>query len=336
MSPIRPDLVELATALDALVTNEVTPSYALALRRDGELTQRFGGRLDGSAQVPDPATVYDVASLTKILATWGVVGRLIHDGHLALNAPLSRFFPGIGAGVGRHTVADLLTHRTTLPTATWLARYGDDIKHGVLTAATEDRSAVPAQYLNRGYLILGWLVEVIAGRPLSEVTADEWWRPLGMHDTQFTPLTGGIDPDRIAPTEVLADGNRLRGVVHDENARLLGGVAGHAGVFSTLADLALFLTALTDAPETLGLSQDYLAQSRSPLVPWTETRQRAIGWWVTPDQSLVRHDGFTGTTICYSPATGDFGILLTNAVYYSRRNPAVNQVRDQLSRAVAG
>jgi CubicO group peptidase (beta-lactamase class C family) len=333
-------LAGIVAELEDLVTDSVTPGYAFCMRRNGDVTYRYGGRLDQSPSSPCPTsdTVYDVASLTKVLATWGTVGRLIALGHVRLDDPVTTFFPDCNPAVGAHTIADLLLHRTTLPPSTWLAQYGEDrasIERGVLSAATEPRSSTPALYLNRGYIVLGWIIERVAARPLHEVVAAEWWRPLGMLHTYFNPLSEGVTPLECAPTErEQGDRPALRGIVHDENARHLGGTAGHAGAFSTLADLVRFMTLMLDSPGVLALQPGYLTASVDPLVPWMDKRARAFGWWVSDEGSLVRHDGFTGTTMCFAPATGNFAVLLTNAVYYGRRSPRIGRARDVLSQAV--
>ena len=333
----RQEIQQLLDALEGLVADRVTPGYAALLRVDGEDVELFGGTLDGEAgsPAPDRDTVYDIASLTKVLATWGVVGRLVADGPLRLEDPVSRFFPDVHAGWAEHTLADLLLHRTRLPTTTWLAQYGDDpvtIRTGVLSAEPVNRPSVPAQYLNRGYIVLGWVVEQVVGEPFDRVVERGWWGPLGLASTHFNPLDAGVPPRRIAPTEEIGgEIGRLRGVVHDENARLLGGVAGHAGTFSTLSDLSRFAGLVLRDDASLGLAPDFLRRSRTPVEEWTEDRSRALGWWVSRDGSLVRHDGFTGTTICLAPHTGNIGVLLTNAVHYGRRNPRVSAVRDLLS-----
>jgi CubicO group peptidase (beta-lactamase class C family) len=338
----RPDTQQLRAALEALVTDRVTPGYAAMLRTGGETVELFGGTLDDEAgsAAPDRDTVYDIASLTKVLATWGVMGRLVADGSVRLEDPVSRFFPDVHPGWAEHTLADLLLHRTQLPAATWLSQYGEEpgaIRTGVLSAEPVDRPSVPAQYLNRGYIVLGWVVENVVGEPFDQVVARVWWGPLGLGGTHFNPLDAGVPSRRIAPTEDIGgEVGRLRGVVHDENARWLGGVAGHAGAFSTLGDLSRFAGLVLGDDASLRLAPDFLRLSQTPVEEWTDDRYRALGWWVSRDGSLVRHDGFTGTTICLAPHTGDVGVLLTNAVYFGRRNPRVSAVRDLLSAITSG
>jgi len=212
------------------------------------------------------------------------VGRLLAHRLIGLEDPLSRFFADVHPGWTEHTIADLLLHRTRLPTATWLSQYGNDpeaVRYGVLTAEPADRPAEPAQYMNRGYLVLGWVVEAVTGGRFADVVAREWWYPLGLADTSFDPLVAGVAPERIAATEDMGGKfGRLRGVVHDENARLLGGVADQAGAFSTLNDLS------ADADRASPL---FTGESGEPggIPEWTEVAR--IGSQVTfaRDASLL-------------------------------------------------
>lgn len=130
------------------------------------------------------------------------MGRLVADGSVRLQDPVSRFFPNVHPGWAEHTLADLLLHRTQLPASTWLSQYGEEpgaIRTGVLSAEPVDRPSVPAQYLNRGYIVLGWLVESVVGEPFDQVVAREWWGSLGLGGTHFKPLDAGVPSGRIAP-----------------------------------------------------------------------------------------------------------------------------------------
>jgi CubicO group peptidase (beta-lactamase class C family) len=244
-------LTELAAPLSGLlqagVDDRVYPGAVWAVGDAGQT------RLTGAAGLLDPgdpaqpmnaATIFDVASLTKIIAVWAGIGTLWESGKLALEDTLAGLIPGHAGGhpLGQVTVRQLLTHTAGVPLrASLQALYGTDpaaIRAGVLHEELHRPPGQAVEYTDRAALITGYLLEALTGTPLDVIARDRIWAPLGMHRTRFGPLPPGLAA-RCAPTEAdQQTGTHLKGVAHDFSARLLGGVCGIAGAFSTLDDTA--------------------------------------------------------------------------------------------------
>ncbi|MFI6713574.1 serine hydrolase domain-containing protein [Nonomuraea sp. NPDC050478] len=305
----------------------------------------------GRCGVLDPAqpdiamridTVFDIASLTKIVAVWAVIGTLWQEQKLPLDEPLAGFWPEVADHpLGQITARHLLTHTAGVPLRANLKNlYGTDphaIRHGVLAEALHRPPGEAVEYTDRAALILGFLAEHLTATPLDRLAAQRIWHPLGMNDTHFGPLPSHL-ATRSAPTELDEDtGAHLKGIAHDFSARLLGGVCGIAGAFSTLADLALFqrhLLAPGHAPfesETVGFSPAWVAESlqvhTGDLAP-----ARGLFWHpapgTRPEDDIYVHYGFTGTGMWTSPKQGRWAILLTNKLYYSRDRDPLTTVRN--------
>jgi CubicO group peptidase (beta-lactamase class C family) len=219
-----------------------------------------GTRAGGAAGVLDPdqpdvpmlpESVFDVASLTKILAVWSTIGALWEDGRLSLDEPLGDFWPEVtGHLLGQVTARNLLTHTAGVPLRAQLKNlYGAEptaIRTGVLHEALHRPPGEAVEYTDRAALILGYLAEHLSGRPLDRLATERIWQPLGMNATRFGPLSAD-QAALSAPTELDQDtGHHLRGTAHDFSARLLGGVCGIAGTFSTADDLSAFLRYMLD------------------------------------------------------------------------------------------
>src|SRR5690606_22842212 len=256
----RAALDRIDRLVEFAILNGATPGAAVAIGRHGRIVKLRGyGRLDwrdGFRNVTD-GTIYDLASLTKVVATTAAVMKLVDEGRLDLDAPISRYLPEWSNRPERRsvTVRNLLLHDSGLPAWAPLhnegrgrADYRANIAGLRLLATPGERTV----YSDLGFILLAVIVEEIAGEPLDEFLQTRLYGPLGMLDTGFNPLgwdvrTGAADDEttilgRIAPTE--RTGPELdafiHGTAHDENARGLGGVAGHAGLFSTARDLAVF------------------------------------------------------------------------------------------------
>nr|BEK67369.1 hypothetical protein KPHV_45960 [Kitasatospora purpeofusca] len=184
----------------------------------------------------------------------------------------------------------------------------------------EDLIAEPGaghRYINRGFILLGLALAHTRGRRLDELAAD-LWRSLGMTATAYGPLTRSA---RVAPTEQrLPGGPRLWGLPHDDNAALLGGVAGHAGVFTTPADLAAFATALPSSHANGGDVGRWLADSLQPLAGIEPGLDRGLAWILADEGRVAYHHGFTGTSLYLAPHTGRYLAICTNAVYHHQDN----------------
>jgi beta-glucosidase-like glycosyl hydrolase/CubicO group peptidase (beta-lactamase class C family) len=294
-------LARVDSVIEAAIADSATPGAALAVGRRGRLVRLRGyGRIDWSSPSrggPGPgapiapaatdSTIWDIASLTKAVATTTAVMQLVAEGAIELDRPVAAYLPWFGAeGKEAITVRQLLLHRGGLPPfrpwwraarhdaagkAAPLGRgaYRDSLAALTLVATPGDSTI----YSDLGFIALGFLVEEVAGEPLDAVARERIFAPLGMRETTFTPPAAQLP--RIAPTEVdtFAGRGHVRGFVHDENAWAMGGVAGHAGVFASARDLARFAEALLDAaraaPDVPGAVPASL--TGAPALPGAET-----------------------------------------------------------------
>ncbi|GAA1162051.1 CubicO group peptidase (beta-lactamase class C family) [Kitasatospora gansuensis] len=270
---------------------------------------------------PGPDTRYDLASLTKVVATWALAGQARADRRITLSAPIRSLLPEVpddapGGGV---TVGQILTHTSGLRPETRLDLYHGRSEPLAQLICSEPLTGTPGkahQYINRGFILLGLALAQLHHRPL-ETLAAELWTALGMTGTAYGPLTRTTT---VAPTvQRLSGAPRLHGTVHDDAAALLGGVAGHAGVFGTAADLATFADRLLDADGELGNWLGFSARPRARIEPGLG---RGLAWIVTDDGNALYHHGFTGTSLYLAPATGRYLALCTNAVYHRPDNRA--------------
>ncbi|WP_327674935.1 serine hydrolase domain-containing protein [Kitasatospora sp. NBC_00458] len=307
---------------------------------------RYGvlGRGPHGAREADHDTVFDLASITKIVALWPCAGALWRDGRLPLDRPIGRYWPeAAGRPAGEVTARQLLTHTAGMPLRTRFAElYGRDraaILAGVLDTPLYRPPGTAVEYTDRAAVLLGHLVGSLAGEPLDELAARQVWQPLGMADTRYGPLGPDLAA-RTAPTEYeRSAGGVLCGVVHDPSARLLGGVSGNAGAFSTARDLERFLTALLDPPAGLPWGGPWLAESLREQTGGLEPA-RGLSWLCAagtdPAEGTFVHYGFTGTGIWVSRRLGRWALLLTNKVHYDRDFQPLTDLRNAYRRAVFG
>lgn len=272
-----------------------------------------------------PATVdtpFDVASLTKLFTAVAVVQQL-ERGTLGIDARVGAYLPDFhGAAVHGITVRQLLTHTSGLRPELPLYDCPDDTARLDLLRAEAPTSAPGAyRYSDLNLLLLQQVLERITGRPLDVLVRDGITRPLGMTATDFGPCPGAAATEDQRRPWAKADRGMLRGVVHDENAWALGGVAGHAGLFSTGRDLAIFCRALLAGgaygPARI-LGPDFVDLLLAPpglgfLVdqPWFMGELAG--------QGAAGHTGFTGTSLVLDRATDTFLVLLANTVHPRRR-----------------
>ncbi|MFI9390936.1 serine hydrolase domain-containing protein [Streptomyces bauhiniae] len=327
------DIDRIEALLGEGVRDKVYPGAVWAV---GDAT---GARAQGAVGVLDPHepdvpmcadTVFDVASLTKILAVWSSIGALWEDGALDLDQPLGGFWPEVtGRSLGAVTARQLLTHTAGLPLRAQLRNlYGtdeDDIRRGVLHEQLHRRPGEAVEYTDRAALILGYLAEHLAGQPLDQLANARVWQPLGMNCTRFGPLPDEIAV-RCAPTELDPDTDtHLKGVAHDFSARLLGGVCGIAGTFTVVDDLAMFLRHLLT---------DTSAWTANSLTVQTGTLEPARGlFWhpapgTAPGEDVWVHYGFTGTGMWLAPRQQRWAVLLTNKLYYTRDRQPLTEIRN--------
>ena len=318
------------------------PGAAVVVGRKGATVWQKGyGHLgwtsDSPAVVPDQ-TIYDLASLTKVIGTTTAAMILYDEGKLVLDEKVTRYLPAFSGGLkDLITVRELLEHRSGLPAGRELWRHAhspEEARQLVLDTPLEYRPDHGQVYSDLGADILGWVVEAVAGMPLDRFLADRVFTPLGMTDTGFRPSDSLVY--RIAPTEVSPPrGYPIRGEVHDENAFALGGVAGHAGLFSTASDLAVFAQMMLNDGTYDGVR--IVADSTVRLFTARASGNRALGWEVADgvhgagnylSGSAYGHTGFTGTSIWIDPEREMFVILLTNRVHEARAKGAAKVIAD--------
>ena len=271
-------------------------------------------------------TVFDCASLTKVVATTMAVMQLWEQGKLRMNDPVAEYLPEFGQnGKQDITIRQLLVHFSGLAPDMDLTKpwEGKETAYRIaFEEAPEHTSGAGFLYSDINFVVLGALVERLSGEPLDQYAAKHVFAPLGMKETRFLPPASW--EARIAPTEEDEEHHLLRGVVHDPTARRMGGVAGNAGVFSTADDLALFAQALLDGGRGV-LTPATVAKMTAPQQPANSTVLRGFGWDIDSPLSSNRgellpvggygHTGFTGTSLWIDPATKTYIVLLTNAVH---------------------
>jgi CubicO group peptidase (beta-lactamase class C family) len=328
------------------------PGAAVVVGRKGAAVWERGfGRLSwtkDSPQVNPGESLFDLASLTKVVGTTTAIMILFDEGKVGLDDPVSRFIPQFAGGEkDLVTIRQLLEHRSGLPAGRdlWrLARTPEEARWAVIETPLAYHPGQYVEYSDLGADMLGFVVEAASGERLDQFLAHRVWEPLGMTDTFFKPADSLVS--RIAPTEINPPrGYPLRGEVHDENAFALGGVAGHAGLFSSAADLAVFAQMMLNGGEYNGAR--IIADSTVALFTSRAVRTRALGWDTCGgDGSCGKylsgraygHTGFTGTSLWIDPDRDMFVILLTNRVHAARaRRPAkvIADVRADLSDAAA-
>lgn len=341
-------------AVDRVVTRGIDaggyPGAAVIIgRQGGAVVKRGYGRLswgpDASAVNPD-RSIYDIASLTKVVGTTTAIMILFDEGKVSLDAPVSRYIPEFAGGEkDLVTVRQLLTHRSGLPAGRDLWRLTNDPAEARRLVLSTPLVAHPGQYYEYSDLgadVLGMIVEAASGQRLDQFLSERVFEPLGMHDTFFRPSPSLRD--RIAPTEVAPPrGYPLRGEVHDENAYALGGVAGHAGLFSTASDLAVFAQMMLNRGVYNGVR--IISDSTVTLFTRRTAGHRALGWDTAMGEygsgqyltdRAYGHTGYTGTSMWIDPDRSMFVILLTNRVHASRAlHPlrVISDVRADLSDA---
>lgn len=343
-------LDDLDRMLDRFVAEGAFPGGVIAVGHRGRLVHLhpFGRLAYGEDAAPVEAdTIYDLASLTKVVATTTMAMILVDEGRLDLDRKVQDYLPLFkGPGKEAVTVRHLLTHRSGID---WWAPLYEELegsKAYLERVQAMDLVFEPgAEYLysDLGIILLGEILERVAGQPLEDFVQERVFRPLAMTDTVYRP--GEDLLERVAPTEIDAWRGRLvRGEVHDENAFALGGVAPHAGLFSTAGDLARFCQMLLNG----GVLEHRRIVSRATVELFTrragtDDSMRALGWDTkSPDKSSAGsffssrsfgHTGFTGTSIWIDPERELFVVLLTNRVHPTRDNQLIREARPAVADA---
>src|SRR5262245_39051552 len=345
-SPSAPPQTERLQAIEPLVQQSISekklPGAVVVIARGDKILyeKAIGHRaLQPAAEPMTLDTIFDLASLTKVVATTTSVMILLEEGKIRLTDRVSTFIPGFERyGKQDITVRHLMTHVSGLRPDVDLGDMWSGSEKAIELAIEEVPTSAPGErfvYSDINYFLLGDIVRRVSGATLDKFAHDRIFAPLGMKDTMFLPpaaLRG-----RIAPTESCTplgwpcEGpgmSMLRGVVHDPTARRMGGVAGHAGLFSTAADLTTFCRMLLNGGSYHGtriLSPLAVAKMTTAATDPRDRSVRGLGWDIDSAYSSNRgellpvgsfgHTGFTGTSLWIDPTTGMFVVFLSNRVH---------------------
>lgn len=337
----------------AINDNEL-PGAVVIVGHNGHIVYRkaFGDReVEPRHEKMTVGTIFDCASLTKVVATSPAVMQLVEEGKIRLNDPVSKYLTAFGTnGKQWITVRELLTHYSGLQpdlplSPAWTGR--DTALRMIDGLKPQFAPGSHFQYSDLNFIVLAELVRHVTGEPIDRYALGHIWQPLGMTHTRYLPPASWRP--RIAPTEYdRADHEWLRGVVHDPTARAMGGVAGNAGMFSTAGDLAKYAQMMlnggrgSDGARVLtGLA---VAKMTTPQSPFNIPDARGLGWDLDSPFSTNRgellpvgsygHTGFTGTSVWIDPYTRTYVIILSNAVHPSGRPPVIS-LRDRVATTVA-
>jgi len=358
-APVPPVLVtdlttyaERLAPVDGIVKNAIAnghaPGAVVVIGHQGKVIYRgaFGNRSTEPTVEPMTVdTVFDMASLTKVMATTGSVMRMVQLGQIKLNDPVARYIPEFAQnGKGEVTIRELLTHYSGLRPDLDLKPEWTSQLEAFRLANAEKLINPPGStfvYSDINFIVLGELVQKLSGMTLNRYAEVFIFEPLGMTNSRFLPPQSWFL--RIAPTaKDERSGLMLRGLVHDPTARQMGGVAGHAGLFSTADDTAKLAQALLNggAPVWSKLTVEKMT---TPQQPPNMTVLRGLGWDIDSPFSSNRgellpvgsfgHTGFTGTSLWIDPTTDTYIVILTNAVHVKNGN--VVTLRSEVATAVA-
>ncbi len=332
-------------AIDSLIRKTIQdkgfPGAALAIGRAGTLVklEGYGHYTYHSDQPVTPDSPFDMASLTKVIATTTAAMQLYEQGRLDLDAPVRKYLPAFDTnGKAAITIRQLLTHTSGMPPYIPFHKEGVTTREAVIDSIfalkLDADPGARSKYSDFSMITLALVVEEISGQDFASYAQTQVFTPLGMHNTGFRK-TGKPDKS-VVPTEVddYFRNRLIQGEVHDETAWILGGTAGHAGLFSTASDLAQFAFMITNGGRVNGksfLKPETIRLFTTPVDPEKKDHTRALGWDTKSTNGYSSagqlfgpnsfgHTGFTGTSIWIDPDQQLFVILLTNRVYPSRNN----------------
>ncbi len=350
VQPARSDAVirdSVRQILDRALRDSAFPGAIAVVGTQSRVIAEYGvGHLDWApSPVPNDHTLWDLASLTKVVGLTSGVMQLVAQGRLSLDAPVQRYIPTwTGPGKERVTLRHLLTHTSGLPAF----KPYDEITHDpdslaklMFSTQLDTTPGAKMVYSDIGAYMMGRVLQAVTGQTLDAYLAEHVFGPAGMTETMYNP-PASLKP-RIAPTEIdPRRGGLVWGKVHDERAYYLNGVSAHAGLFSSAHDLTRFAQMYLDG----GVIDGVRILPRREITDFTATRRvadRAIGWQ-KPDGTnsaghhmstlAFGHTGFTGTSIWMDPAHNVFVILLSNRVNPTRANSRIGRVRVALADAV--
>jgi len=344
-------LAQLDEVIEASIAQEETPGAVVLVARQGRIVYRKS--LGHRALIPRQEamtldTLFDVASLTKVLATATSILILVEEGKVSLTDRVSQYLPPFAQeGKDPITVVQLLTHYSGLRADLDLDEPWEGYETAIELAFQEKPISPPGErfiYSDINYIVLAEMVREVSGQNLNEFAAKRIFWPLGMTNTRFLPPPQ--IHDQIAPTD-FRDGQLLRGVVHDPTTARMGGVSGHAGVFSTVEDTAIYAQMILNGGLYNGvriLSPLSVLQMTTPQSPVGATDWRGLGFDIrTPFSGprgdlfpvgSVGHTGFTGTSLWIDPVSEVFVILFTNRVHPDGKGSVIS-LRKRVASVVA-
>lgn len=342
----------LDDAIEQAIHEKRIPGAVLLVGHKGVVVYRkaYGRRAEVPAFEPMTVdTIFDCASLTKVVATTSGLMKLLEEGKLRLNSRVTDYLPEFQGGKSDITIRNLMTHFSGLRPDLDLEPAWSGYETGIQRALIDKPAGPPGVrfvYSDINFILLGEIVHRLSGDMLPDYVHKIAFSPLGMHDTMFQP-PASLRP-RIAPTEMLDKEHvLLRGVVHDPTARDMGGIAGHAGLFSTADDLSRFCQMLLDKGTWQGsriFSPLTIEKFTTPQSPPDQPILRGLGWDIDSPYSGERgdlfpigsygHTGFTGTSLWMDQRSNTYVILLTNSVHPHLR-PAITQLRGKVATIVA-
>jgi CubicO group peptidase (beta-lactamase class C family) len=339
------------------IEKETMPGAVVLIARRGKIVlEEALGRMsyEPNAEAMTPETIFDLASVTKVAVTTTLAMMLADRGELNLNAPVQTYVSEFqGEGKERVTVRDLFAHCSGM--RSWVPFFREieatspaGAKSAVIDAICRMPPSHPLRsktaYSDPAYILLGEMIEGIAERPLDTLAEDWIFGPLGMVDTLYRPTQSLLH--RIAPTELEPwRGRVVRGEVHDENCFFVGGVTGHAGLFGTASDLAIFGQMMVNG----GVYGGRRYVEAETIRAWTQPAElvagssRAVGWDTArvPASPLGQepsmafwHTGFTGVSLWIDPERELVAILLSNRIHPTRDNQQIYELRPEFHRAV--
>ena len=337
----------LQAILDRAVRDSVFPgAIAVIGNHAGAMVTVTAGHLDWSpSPAPTDRTIWDLASLTKVVGMTSAMMQLVESGAVDLDAPVQRYLPEwTGRNKEKVTVRHLITHQSGLPGFRQYFKLNvspDSTVALQLGTPLDTLPGVRMVYSDIGAIVLGKVVERVSGETLDRFLERRVFLPLGMRDTRYRPDAGLLA--RIAPTEIDPwRGRHLRGEVHDENAAAMGGVSAHAGLFSTAYDLGRLARAYLAGGELDGARLARASTIRQfTTVQDSAFSNRALGWDTPPGAGSGRylarpafgHTGFTGTSLWIAPQHDLYVMLLTNRVNPTREHKGIVAARANVADA---
>ena len=324
-------------AVNLAIHERRIPGAVVIVGHNGHIVHRkaYGNRSEVPTVEPMTLdTIFDCASLTKVISTTSCLMKLFEEGRYRLSDKVTGYIPEFQGGKSDITIRNLMTHFSGLRPDVPLKPDWTGYDTGIHLACTDPPAGPPGVqhvYSDINFELLGEMVHRLTGQTLAEYARKEIFLPLGMHDSMYLPPASLIP--RIAPTEKWEKtGEILRGIVHDPTARNMGGIAGHAGLFSTADDLARFAQMMLNKGK-LGNKRFFspltVEKFTTPQTPADQPVLRGLGWDIDSPYSGNRgelfpigsygHTGFTGTSLWIDPTSKTFVILLTNAVHNGPR-----------------